>query len=33
MQRFRAEEWFWIGVFALAVVVMGVVTFEPWLSR
>lgn len=32
MQRFRAQEWFWIGVFALAVAVMAGVTIAPWLS-
>jgi len=33
MQRFRVQEWVWIGVIAVAVTVMIVVTFEPWLTR
>lgn len=30
MQRFRVEEWFWLGVIAVAFVLMVVVILEPW---
>ena len=33
MQRFRVQEWLWLGVIAVAVLLMIVVTLEPWLSR
>ena len=33
MQRFRVQEWLWLGLMAIAVLVMIVVTFEPWLAR
>jgi hypothetical protein len=33
MRRFRVQEWFWVGVIAVAVAVMALVTLEPWLGR
>ena len=33
MQRFRVQEWFWVGVIAVAVVVMAMVTLAPWFNR
>lgn len=32
MPRFRLEDWFWVAVFAVAVIVMIYVTFAPWLT-
>ncbi|WP_428150575.1 hypothetical protein [Brevundimonas sp.] len=31
MQRFRIQEWFWIGVIAVALAVIAVVILEPWV--
>ena len=33
MQRFRVQEWFWVGVFAVAVAAMVLATVGPWLMR
>ncbi len=32
MPRFRVKDWVWVGVLALAVIVMIYDTFEPWLK-
>ena len=32
MPRFRVKDWVWVGVFALAVIVMIYDTVEPWLK-
>lgn len=31
MQRFRVQEWFWLGVIAVALAAIAVVILEPWL--
>ncbi|WP_309629939.1 hypothetical protein [Brevundimonas sp.] len=31
MQRFRVQEWFWLGVIAVALAIIALVILEPWL--
>lgn len=33
MRRFRAQEWFWLGVIGVAFLIMIGMTVAPWLAR